>query len=223
MTACWRTVAVRTAAIAGTTVMLTAGCGSAHPHAAAPPSTGSGRAVQAGSTTSGAATEGSGSASPQPSVTASGAAACAASGLRVSLDLAAAGVAGGTSYVPLQFANTTQQSCQLTGFPAVAFTTGASGQQIGTEAAVDRAVPTRPVLLTPGGVAHAWLEVQDAADYPARSCHPVTAAGLRVVVPGAQNASYLAHPVPTCKGVVHGGTILTVQPVQAGKARRGTA
>ncbi len=101
-------------------------------------------------------------------------------------------MAAGTYFLPIEFTNTSGRACQLAGYPAVAFTTGQSGQQIGTEAAVDRAVPARSVLLAPGGVAHAWLQILDTANYPAGKCHPVTAAGLRVVAPGTQDATYVA-------------------------------
>jgi hypothetical protein len=61
------------------------------------------------------------------------------------------------------------------------------------------------------------------ADLPASKCRPVTAAGFRVVVPGSESASYLAHPVPACKESAQEGGILVVRPVQPGAAKRGTA
>jgi Protein of unknown function (DUF4232) len=148
---------------------------------------------------------------------------CAATGLQVHLDTSAAGVAAGTYYVPLDFVNATRQACALSGYPAVALTSGVTGQQIGTEAAVDRAVPVTAVSLPPGGTAHAWLQVVSAANYPPGQCHPVTAAGLRVVVPGGQSASYLPHPVSACKAAIRGSGLMTVHPVQPGRARRGMA
>ena len=141
----------------------------------------------------------------------------------IRLDTAAAGVAAGTEYVPLEFTNTSSQSCELSGFPAVALTSGVTGQQIGTEAAVDRSVRATAVLLKPGGIAHAWVGIADVANLPAKTCRPVTAAGFRVVVPGSESASYLAHRVPACKEPAKAGGILIVRPVQPGAARRGTA
>jgi hypothetical protein len=148
---------------------------------------------------------------------------CAATGLQVHLDTSAAGVAAGTYYVPLEFVNATGQACALSGYPAVALTSGVTGQQIGTEAAVDRAVPVTAVSLPPGGTAHAWLQVVSAANYPPGQCHPVTAAGMRVVGPGGQSASYLPHPVSACKAALRGSGLMTVHPVQPGRARRGMA
>jgi hypothetical protein len=178
----------------------------------------------AGATSSTGPASLNGTASASASASGSGAAAtCAAAGLRVQLDTAVAGVAAGTYYVPLEFTNTSGQSCLLAGYPAVAFTSGAAGQQIGSEAAVDRSVPTTDVLLAPGATAHAWLQVLDAANYPAGKCHPVMAAGLRVVAPGSESASYLPHRVAACKSAISGSQLLVVHPVQRGEAQRGTA
>jgi hypothetical protein len=158
-----------------------------------------------------------------PSGSAQPRAACAPAALHIRLDTAAAGVAAGTDYVPLEFTNTSSRACELTGYPAVALTSGVTGQQIGTEAAVDRSVKATAVLLQPGGIAHAWLGIADVANFPAKTCRPITAAGFRVVVPGSQSASYLAHRVPACKEPARDGGILVVRPVQPGAAQRGTA
>jgi hypothetical protein len=218
-------LAARDAALTAAAVLAAAalaGCGSL----SAPGGSAAGGAASstagAGGALSGA---GAGSAGGDGSVAGSpsGSAACAPAALRIRLDTAAAGVAAGTDYVPLEFTNTSSSACELTGYPAVALTSGVTGQQIGTEAAVDRSVKATPVLLQPGGVAHAWLGIADVANLPAKTCRPITAAGFRVVVPGSESASYLAHPVPACKEPARDGGILVVRPVQPGAARRGTA
>jgi hypothetical protein len=226
----------RQAAVAGAAVLAAAalaGCGSlAAPGHAAAPGTASGTAAgalgtgrAAGDSASGGAVSSTGASGPTvgPSGPAQPGDACTAATLRIGLDTAAAGVAAGTEYVPLEFTNTSSQPCELTGYPAVALTSGVTGQQIGAEAAVDRTVPATAVLLAAGGVAHAWLGIADVADLPASKCRPVTAAGFRVVVPGSESASYLAHPVPACKESAQQGGILVVRPVQPGAAKRGTA
>ena len=222
------------AGAAGLAAAALAGCGSlAAPGHAGAPGTASGTAAgalgtgrAAGDSASGGAGSSNGASGPAVSPS-SGAAqpgdACTAAILRIQLDTAAAGVAAGTEYVPLEFTNTSSQPCELTGYPAVALTSGVAGQQIGAEAAVDRTVPVTAVLLAAGGVAHAWLGITDVADLPASKCRPVTAAGFRVVVPGSESASYLAHPVPACKESAQEGGILVVRPVQPGAAKRGTA
>jgi hypothetical protein len=220
-----RTLA-RSTALAGVLAVVLGGCGSLHapgtadttatagPSGAAPAPAG-GSPAGTGSSTGAGQSAGGG-----PGAMAS---TCPAAGLRIHLDTAAAGVAAGSYYVPLEFTNTTGRACQLAGFPAVAFTSGKAGQQIGPEAGADGVARPAAVTLAPGATAHAWLQVLDAASYPASQCHPVTAAGLRVEAPGTQSASYVAHRVPACKAALAGSQILTVHPVQPGRARRGTA
>jgi hypothetical protein len=148
---------------------------------------------------------------------------CLASSVRVTLDLRAAGVAAGSSFLPLDFTNISRGACRLAGYPQVAFATAASGQQVGTAAALDRSVLARPVALAPGASAHAWLQVADALSFPAQQCHPVMANGLRVTLPGQGADSYIMHALPACAAAMHGSQILTVQPIRPGLARRGTA
>jgi Protein of unknown function (DUF4232) len=209
------------AALAAAGAAALAGCGSA-----AAPGAGISAAASATASASASATaSASGTARPggTPSSPATGVSSCTTSGLRVRLDTAAAGVAAGSYFVPLEFTNISGQACELAGYPAVALTMGLSGAQVGARAATDHAVPAAPVVLAPGGIAHAWLQVLSTANYPASKCHPVTAAGLRITVPGTASASYVAHPVPTCTAVLRGSEMLTVRPVQRGRARRGTA
>lgn len=161
--------------------------------------------------------------SPTANAAGSAASGCPASSLRVTLDTGAAGAAAGSSFIPLDFTNISHGACRLTGYPVVSFATSASGHQVGTTAALDRTVKARPVVLAPGATAHAWLQVSDALNYPASQCHPVTAGGLRVNLPGEKGASYLQHAFPACTASMHGSGILTIQPIQPGRARRGTA
>jgi Protein of unknown function (DUF4232) len=162
-----------------------------------------------------------------PAVGASGGkaavASCSASRLRVTLDVHVAGAAAGSSFVPLEFTNISASACRLAGYPVVSFAAGVSGHRVGMAAALDRAVKVRSVALAPGGTAHSWLQVVDALNFPASKCHPVTAAGLRVNLPGQRGASFVSHAFPACSASMHGSQILTVQPIQPGRARRGTA
>jgi hypothetical protein len=209
------------AALAAAGAAALAGCGSA-----AAPGAGISAATSATASASASATaSASGTARPggTPSSPPTGVSSCTASGLRVRLDTAAAGVAAGSYFVPLEFTNISGQACELAGYPAVALAMGLSGAQVGARAATDHAIPAAPVVLAPGGIAHAWLQVLSTANYPASKCHPVTAAGLRITVPGTASASYVAHPVPACTAVLRGSEMLTVRPVQRGRARRGTA
>jgi len=150
-------------------------------------------------------------------------ASCAAGSLQVTLDTRAAGAAAGSSFFPIDFTNTSPSRCNLAGYPAVSFAATAAGSPIGAPAAPDHSVLVHAVTLAPGGTAHAWLQVIDAMNYPASQCHPVTARGLMVDLPGQARTSYLEHPFPACAAVLQGSQILTIQPIQPGRARRGTA
>jgi hypothetical protein len=196
---------VRCCAVAPVVAVTLAACGSA---------TDTGASATAGTGTS------AGSRAGTRAATVPG---CPASSLRVTLDLRAAGVAAGSSFLPLDFTNISRRACRLVGYPQVAFAAAAAGQQVGTAAALDRSVLARPVALAPGASAHAWLQVTDALSFPARRCHPVMANGLRVTLPGQGADSYIMHALPACAAAMHGSQILTVQPIQPGRARRGTA
>lgn len=149
--------------------------------------------------------------------------ACKTTELQVTLDLAAAGVAAGSSYVPLEFTNASASACTLAGYPAVVFSSGVAGPQIGSAGSAQVSTHTSTLVLAPGGVAHAWLQILDVANYPSGQCKPVQASGLRVSFGGTQTAAYLAHPFQACQNVLRGSDVLAVFPVQPGRARRGTA
>ncbi len=147
---------------------------------------------------------------------------CTASGLTVTVDTSAAGAAAGSTYYPIDFTNASDASCRLDGYPDAWFASSA-GQRIGDAAAWDHSVSARPVPLPPGATAHAWLQVTDAANYPAKACRPVTARMLLVRAPGAAGASPVHHAFPACAAAMHGHGILTVQPVLPGRGSRGSA
>lgn len=154
---------------------------------------------------------------------ASAPAACPASALTITVDHGAAGAAAGTQVFPLDFTNTSSADCALSGYPAVSFTTGPGGTEVGSPGAPDPTAEAGRILLSPGGSAHAWLHLATAANYPAAECGPVTAAGISVRLPGETSGTFIASPEPTCSKVIPGSQVLTIEPFQSGLARRGTA
>lgn len=202
---------VMTGCIAAGAVLL-GGCGSLHPGSA-----------HSGSAHSGSAHSGSAQPGSAASASASALTGCRAAGLRVTLDARAAGAAAGSMYIPIDFTNTSGTGCRLDGYPGVTFATRMSGGQIGAGADQDRTAAPRRVILAPGGTAHAWLRVTDAGNYPAAQCHPMTAAGLRILAPGQPGLSYVPHAFVACAAAMHGSALLSVQPVEPGRGRRGTA
>ncbi len=163
---------------------------------------------------------GCGPASKAPGASAGGA--CPASRLKVTLDIGAAGAAAGSTYYPIEFTNASAVSCRLDGYPDAWFGTSA-GRRIGAAADQDRGVTAHPVRLPPGATAHAWLQVTDAANYPAKACRPVIAHMLLIRPPGAASTSLVRRAFPACAAGMHGRGILSIQPVLPGRAARGSA
>jgi len=125
-----------------------------------------------------------------------------------------AGVAAGTAYDQLEISNISARTCTLFGFPGVSAVDG-NGVQLGSAAQRVGPDPVRQVTLVRGATAHVELGIGTAADYPPPSCHPVTAAGLRVFAPN----DFLSLPLPfsgfqVCQQA--GPKILSVSPVLAG-------
>jgi hypothetical protein len=139
------------------------------------------------------------------------------------LDLKSAGVAAGSSLIPLDFTNVSTKSCRLAGFAYVSFATKYEGKRIGPAATADRAMTARTLLLGAGKTAHLWLRLATAADLPVRLCRPKKVAGLQIRLPGQAASIFIAHRFKTCAKRVRGTDILTVEPFQAGRAHAGTA
>jgi hypothetical protein len=206
---------VPTAVMAVAAAGLLAACASATTSStAAAPHAASSRTPNA-STSSTAAKNGSGTSGT------AGLTACGASSLRVAVDAGQAGGAAGSTYVPVTFTNTSSSACGMFGFPGVSFVSAddSAGHQIGAAAQRNTAFGKKPVRLAAGGVAHAWLQVAEAGNYPAASCQPVTAHWLRVFAPGQTAAIYVSHSFDACSS--SSAPLLTVMPVRAGQGKQG--
>jgi hypothetical protein len=205
-------LAVTAAAAAG----LLAGCASAstHPAATAP----AGGAASSKTATAGGTAAGTG---PATSGTV-GLALCQPSSLQVTVNASQVGGAAGSTYLPVDFTNTSSSPCGLYGYPGMSFVTAGdgSGSQIGAAAQQNPAFGKVPVHLAAGGVAHAWLQVAQAGNYPAATCQPVTAHWLRVYAPGETQALYVSHAFDACSSA--SAPLLTVMPVRSGQGVQGT-
>jgi hypothetical protein len=149
-------------------------------------------------------------------------AACQPASLRVAINANAAGGAAGSTYYPVNFTNTSGSACGMYGYPGVSLVTAGdnAGRQIGAAAQRNPAVGKQPVRLAAGGVAHAWLQVAEAGNYPPSACKPVTAHWLRVFAPGQTVARYVNHAFTACASA--SAPLLTVMPVRAGQGVQGT-
>ena len=205
-------LAVTAAAAAG----LLSGCASArtHPAATAP----AGGAASSKTATAGGTAAGTG---PATSGTV-GLALCQPSSLQVTVNASQAGGAAGSTYLPVDFTNTSSSPCGLYGYPGMSFVTAGdgSGSQIGAAAQKNPSFGKVPVRLAAGGVAHAWLQVAEAGNYPAATCQPVTAHWLRVYAPGETQALYVSHAFDACSS--DSAPLLTVMPVRSGQGVQGT-
>jgi Protein of unknown function (DUF4232) len=170
------------------------------------------------STSSTTATNGSGTSGTSGTA---GLTACGASSLRVAVDAGQAGGAAGSTYVPVTFTNTSSAACGMYGFPGVSFVSAddSAGRQIGAAAQENAQFAKQSVKLQAGGVAHAWLQVAEAGNYPASSCQPTTAHWLRVFAPGQTAAIYVSHSFDACSSP--SAPLLTVMPVRAGQGKQG--
>ena len=188
----------------------------------------------AGTSTAGGGTSGARTVTPGGTMAASspgtGAAAsgtvglplCDPSSLRVAVSASQAGGAAGSTYYPVDFTNTSSSACGLYGYPGMSLVTAGNGagRQIGAAAQQNPAFRKVPVRLAAGGMAHAWLQVSQAANYPAASCQPVRARWLRVFAPGDRQALYVNHAFDACSSA--SAPLLTVMPVRPGQGVQGT-
>jgi hypothetical protein len=209
---------VPTAVMAVAAAGLLAACASATTSSTATaPHAASSRTPNA-STSSTAAKNGSGTSGTSGTA---GLTACGASSLRVAVDAGQAGGAAGSTYVPVTFTNTSSSACGMYGFPGVSFVSAddSAGHQIGAAAQENPQFAKQSVKLPAGGVAHAWLQVAEAGNYPASSCQPITAHWLRVFAPGQTAAIYVSHSFDACSS--SSAPLLTVMPVRAGQGKQG--
>jgi Protein of unknown function (DUF4232) len=164
-------------------------------------------------------------ASPNAGGATPGAAACASSGLKMKVDTSQSGAAAGSTYVPIDFTNTTGSPCTLFGYPGVSFVTSPSGSQIGRPATRNPAASATLVTLAPGGTAHAIVQVADAGNYSASACAPVTAHWLKVFPPNQTAALYASFTVQACSAKLPHklGSQLSVYVVRPGPGKAGQA
>jgi hypothetical protein len=217
-------LALRTGLVATAAAALLAGCGSVSaPHAAGTTggATSAGRTQSAGTAQPiSASTSGPASTSAAATGTAS-LAACRTAWLRVAVNPRQAGGTAGSVYYPLDFTNLSRSACGMYGYPGISFVTarGAASRQIGAAAQRNPAFGKRTIRLAAGGVAHAWLQVAQAGNYPAASCRPVKAHWLRVFAPGQTVASFVNYSFAACASAKV--PLLTVTPVRAGRGIQG--
>ncbi len=201
---------------------LAAGCGSSgngQSASSAPPSAPA-TSQSPSVTVSSPAAGGSAAAAPNgKSTSASGLAACNTANLSVSLKTNTGGGAAGSTYIPIEFTNTSGAACALYGYPGVSFVTGQNGSQIGAPAKRSGSFSNVNVTVASHATAHAWLQVAEAGNYPASSCHVVSAHFLKVYPPGNTAPAYVSYSDQTCSSAKV--ATMTIDPVRTGAAQQG--
>lgn len=123
--------------------------------------------------------------------------ACATAGLVawISYDQGAAG----TFYYSLSFTNLSGHACTLRGHPGVS-AVGLSNAQVGARGSWGNPgnAKLRTVKLGNGATATAVLAITDVGVFPAKTCHQVMAAGLRVYPPGQSASKVIPYPFSAC-------------------------
>jgi hypothetical protein len=198
---------------------LLAGCGTTKaPQASSTPAGGS---TASGHHTQPPGAAGTGSPAASGAASVNGLAVCHSASLHVTVNTAAAGAAAGSTYYPVDFTNTSGSACGMYGYPGVSFVTAGSGTgaQVGAAAQENPAFGKLAVRLAPGGVAHAWLQVSEAGNFPAHACKPQTVEWLKVFPPDQTVAVYVSHSFDACAAM--GAPLLFVMPVRTGLGVRG--
>jgi len=98
--------------------------------------------------------------------------------------------AAGSSYYPLTFTNTGFQPCTLEGFPEVAYVAGDDSRPVGAPA-TQNGDAGAAVTLKPGERAVANLQEVTVQNFPADVCDPTPVTGLRVSLPGSDDAAFV--------------------------------
>jgi Protein of unknown function (DUF4232) len=117
------------------------------------------------------------------------------------------------NHTGLQLRNIGSSPCALYGYPGVSWVAGTDGHQVGAAAVREPDNSGRSettVLLAPGALASAPLDIVDAAVIPASECKPVPVRGLRVYPPGQTAAMFI--PLPTSAGGYGECSLTTKQP-----------
>jgi len=131
-----------------------------------------------------------------PAHTSAAASRCRTGSLTDWIGLPGDGTAGSTYYM-LELSNTSGATCTLYGYPGISGV-GGGGHQLGSAARRLGGWTELPLTLRPYSTVHVVLQVTDVSNFPASSCHPVTADGLRVYAPGAYASKVIPFSFRAC-------------------------
>src|SRR5690349_14400678 len=205
----------------GATALLATGALAAACGPVKNPASGGGSSPPSGGAAAASSAPASPASSPAASHGGTAAAGCSSSVLSAHVDLAQGGAAAGSTYVPIDFTNTSGSACTMEGYPGVSFVRSPSGSQLGNAATRNPAAPPAMVTLAPGGIAHAVLQVAEAGNYSQSACTPVTAHWLKIFPPNQVTAIYAHYEVQACSARLPAklGSQLAVYVVRPGAGK----
>lgn len=122
---------------------------------------------------------------------------CASSQLVIWLNEVPGSGAAGSVFHQLGFTNLSKRTCTLRGYPRVT-AANLHGGKVGGFATREATGALHTVRLHPGDSAFATLRIVEAQNFPHSTCHPVTAAGLRVSPPGRHSFKTVPFPFEAC-------------------------
>ncbi len=138
--------------------------------------------------------------------------ACSAAGLVVWAGEEPGGGAAGSVYYRIVLTNLSATTCTVKGYPKVN-AVDLKGHRVGAFATHEKGKKAKLVTLAPGQGAAATLRIVDALNFPAEKCKAITAAGLRVGIPGGTGNKIAPLAFETCARSLT--KTLSVAPVRA--------
>ncbi|SER94946.1 Protein of unknown function [Propionibacterium cyclohexanicum] len=115
--------------------------------------------------------------------------ACSTHDLDVSLT-PGEGAGAGSLFPYLVLTNSSSATCTVRGYPGVSFVGYGNGTQLGAAGLRVDLASLQTVTLSPGQSSHSKLRIARAENFPADTCSPVAADGLRVYPPEQTAALY---------------------------------
>ncbi|MCW2756499.1 MAG: hypothetical protein JWO46_245 [Nocardioidaceae bacterium] len=124
---------------------------------------------------------------------------CTTANLKASLGEADGAM--GSTYTPIIITNTGTTPCTTGGFGGVSYVGGEAGVQIGAAAVRDKTTPVTKIVLAPGKSAVAQLQEGTAENYPAATCQPAKAQGLKIIPPDQTEPLFVKHRTTACRNM----------------------
>jgi len=146
--------------------------------------------LPSGSPSSTAGSSTSATPTPSGSSSAGGAPTCTLD--QLSITFSPTDNSAGHAHGVLTFANTSQQTCSITGYSTVVFDNPEAQQAMGAPASHDPSEPTGPAVMTVEGFSTADLTITDAGIVD--GCTIVTSIALLVALPGETDYQHVVIP-----------------------------